>query len=151
MHNMNLFPIIIVYRKPPHTLRKHPQNTLLYFPQRPISFIKRRHSQNICRNTERWVIRENYNLFPLDLIIGCNSNSRQCVKVRQDPLDLIRRYHATFFFFTFHLEMYNLGKKYTFFTWHFIYHFPQKLCKNYKWGNKAVEKPKSMVTLLNFI
>ena len=73
MLNMHLFNILIIFKKPPRIpkaklLKKH----FCFFPQRPISFMKRRHSQSICGITERQVIRKNYNPLPLELIMGCN-------------------------------------------------------------------------------
>lgn len=74
MLNMHLFNILIIFEKPPsipraNLLKKH----FCFFPQRPISFMKRRHFQNICGITKRQVIKKNYNTLPLELIMGCNS------------------------------------------------------------------------------
>lgn len=47
---------------------------------------------NLFGNIERWVIRGNYNSFPLDLIIGCDSKYKaMCVEDKQISLELITR------------------------------------------------------------
>lgn len=47
---------------------------------------------NLFENIERWVIRGNYNSFPLDLIIGYNSKYKAaCVEDKQISLELITR------------------------------------------------------------